>query len=85
MAKQSGSNINQNPNQLLKKIGNKLARKRKELGYKNSDTFAYDKGLNRSQYGKYEAGSQNLRFSSLVKIINAQGTTVEDFFGQGLD
>jgi hypothetical protein len=85
MAKQGGNNINQNPNQLLKKIGNKLARKRKELGYKNSDTFAYDKELNRSQYGKYEAGSQNLRFSSLVKIINAQGTTVEDFFSEGLD
>jgi hypothetical protein len=23
------------------------------LGYKNSDTFAYDKELNRYQYGKY--------------------------------
>jgi transcriptional regulator with XRE-family HTH domain len=85
MAKQGGNNINQNPNQLLKKIGKKLARRRKELGYKNSDTFAYDKELNRSQYGKYEAGSQNLRFSSLVKIINALGTTVEDFFSEGLD
>jgi helix-turn-helix protein len=85
MKEQRENTVNQKPNELLKKIGIKLARRRKELGYKNSDTFAYDKDLNRSQYGKYEAGSQNLRFSSLVKIINALGLTIEEFFGEGLD
>jgi transcriptional regulator with XRE-family HTH domain len=77
--------VNQNYNELLKKIGNKLARRRKKLGFKNSDDFAYEKDLNRSQYGKYEAGSQNLRFNSLVKIVNAMGLTIEDFFRDGLD
>jgi transcriptional regulator with XRE-family HTH domain len=85
MKEPKATTVNQNHDQLLKKIGRKLARKRKELGYKNSDAFAYDKELNRSQYGKYEAGSQNLRFSSLVKIINALGLTMEEFFTEGLD
>jgi len=85
MKEPKANTVNQKPNELLKKIGIKLARRRKELGYKNSDTFAYDKDLNRSQYGKYEAGSQNLRFSSLVKIINALGLTIEEFFGKGMD
>jgi transcriptional regulator with XRE-family HTH domain len=85
MKEPKANKVKQNHDQVLKKIGMKLARKRKELGYKNSDAFAYDKDLNRSQYGKYEAGSQNLRFSSLLKIINAMDLTIEEFFGEGLD
>ena len=74
----------QNPKEVLKKTGSKMAKIRKELGYKNSDDFAYDKGLNRSQYGKYEAGSQDMRLSTLLKTINSLGMTIEEFFGQGL-
>ncbi|SRR5258706_6481224 len=85
MKEPKANTVNQKPNELLKKIGIKLARRRKELGYKNCDAFAYDKDLNRSQYGKYEAGSQNLRFSSLVKTVNALGLTIEDFFGDGFE
>lgn len=70
---------------MRKKVGAKLKRIRKELGYGNSDDFAYDHGINRSQYGKYEAGSQDLRLSTLVRILNAMGLTLEEFFGDGLD
>ncbi|MEJ8802135.1 helix-turn-helix domain-containing protein [Pontibacter sp. H249] len=66
----------------LKKIGAKLTRLRKERGYTNSDSFSYDNNINRSQYGKYEAGSEDMRISSLVKVLNIYGLTLEDFFGK---
>jgi transcriptional regulator with XRE-family HTH domain len=69
---------------VLKKIGAKLKKLRKEKGYKNSDDFAYDNEINRSQYGKYEAGAQDMRMSSLLKTINRMGLTLEEFFKEGL-
>jgi transcriptional regulator with XRE-family HTH domain len=84
-SKKKASAINQDTDEVLKKIGAKMKRLRKEMGYENSDDFSYDKGINRSQYGKYEAGSQDMRVSSLIKAINSLGVTVEDFFADGLD
>ena len=75
----------QNPKETLRKIGLKLKDVRKERGYDNSDDFAYDNEINRSQYGKYEAGAQDMRISSLLKTINLLGLTIEEFFGEGLD
>ncbi|MBT1704446.1 helix-turn-helix transcriptional regulator [Chryseosolibacter indicus] len=82
-AKQSGS-VEQDPEEVIKKVGKKMAMLRKKLGYKNSDDFAYDNDVNRSQYGKYEAGSQDLRLKSLIKMVNKLGMTIEEFFGKGL-
>lgn len=77
--------VNQNPKVTLKKIGAKLKRLRKAAGYKNSDDFAYDHNINRSQYGKYEAGAQDMQISSLVKTVNLFGLTLEKFFEEGFD
>ena len=70
---------------MLKKIGKKLTTLRKAAGYKNSDDFAYDHEINRSQYGKYEAGTKDMRVSSLQKVVAAFGLTLEEFFAGGLD
>jgi transcriptional regulator with XRE-family HTH domain len=78
--KKKVESVNQDSRQLLKSIGKKLKQERKNLGYKNSDDFAYESGINRSQYGKYEAGSQDIRLSTLVRIVNSLGMTAEDFF-----
>jgi transcriptional regulator with XRE-family HTH domain len=78
--KKKAAAINQDPKEFLKKVGAKMKRLRKEMGYENSDDFAYDNGINRSQYGKYEAGSQDMRVSSLVKAVNGLGMTMEEFF-----
>ena len=78
-------NVAQAPKETLKKIGRKLTRLRKASGYKNSDDFAYDHEINRSQYGKYEAGVKDMRISSLMKTVNALGITIEEFFKDGLD
>jgi transcriptional regulator with XRE-family HTH domain len=77
--------VTQSPTETLKKIGKKLARLRKAAGYNNSDDFAYDHEINRSQYGKYEAGVKDMRISSLTKIVNALGLTLDEFFKDGID
>lgn len=77
--------IRQDPDSILLKIGAKLRKLRREKGYGNGDDFAYDHDINRSQYGKYEAGAQDMRLSSLVKTINLMGLTIEEFFADGLD
>lgn len=75
--------IASDPKDEIKRIGEKLKKHRKKLGYSSPDKFAYEYGIDRSQYGKYEAGSEDLRFSSLVKILNKMGLTLENFFNEG--
>jgi len=64
----------------VKRIGNRLKAIRKGLGFGNSDDFANHYGLNRSQYGKYEAGSEDLRISSLITILDKLNMTLPFFF-----
>lgn len=69
----------------VRKIGLRLRQVRKELGFSNSDDFAYKYELNRSQYGKYEAGSEDLRISSLINILNKIDMSLNDFFNKDFD
>ena len=69
----------------VKKIGIQLKSIRKGLGFGNSDDFANHYGLNRSQYGKYEAGSEDLRISSLITILNKLNIKLSDFFDEQYD
>ena len=57
---------------------------RKKAGYNNADFFAYDNGISRSQYSRYEKG-EDIRFSSLMKVIQAFGITPAEFFSEGFD
>ena len=65
-----------------------LAKRIKELrlkkGYTNYEYFAYENNLPRAQYGRYEKG-EDLRFSSLIKIIKAFNITPQEFFSEGLE
>lgn len=63
-----------------KRLGNHLQHLRKKAGYSNYETFAYDKGIPRAQYGRYETGASDIRFTSLMKIIRAFEMTPEEFF-----
>ncbi len=66
----------------------KLAKRIKELrikqGYTSYEYFAYDKGFSRSQFGRYEKG-EDLRYSSLIKLIEAFGMTPSEFFSEGFE
>ncbi|WP_299884335.1 helix-turn-helix transcriptional regulator [uncultured Lacinutrix sp.] len=63
----------------LKALGQRLKELRIAKGYKNYEQFAYDNRIPRAQYGRYENG-QDLRFSSLCKVLKALDISFEEFF-----
>lgn len=66
----------------LKKLGNRIRELRISKGYSSYEYFAYDHNISRAQFGRYERG-EDLRFSTLVKIIEAFNMTLEEFFSEG--
>jgi len=68
----------------LENLGNRFKEIRREKGYANYEQFAFDNELPRAQYGRYEKG-QDLRFSSLLKVLKAMDISLKDFFGEGFD
>lgn len=68
---------------LYKKIGERLKHYRKKAGHTNYEYFAYENGLSRPQYGKYEAGA-NIQINTLAKILKALNVSLEEFF-KGFD
>lgn len=67
----------------LKKVGERLKHYRRKAGYTSSEYFAYENGISRPQYGKYEAGA-NIQLNTLIKILKAMGVSLEEFF-KGFD
>lgn len=68
----------------LKKLGERIKQLRIKEGYTSYEYLAYDHNISRAQFGRYEKG-QDLRFSSLIKVINAFGITLSEFFSEGFD
>lgn len=52
---------------------------RQDKGYTSQETFAYDNGYTLSYYSRLERG-EDIRFSSLIKVCEALGVSLEDFF-----
>lgn len=71
-----------NTEEELQKLGARIKDLRLASGFTSYELFAYEHGISRAQFGRYEKG-QDLRFSSLVKIVNAFGITLPDFFSEG--
>lgn len=67
----------------LKKVGARMRQLRIEKGYSNYESFAYEHDISRSQYGKYEQGKDDLRLSSLYRVINSLNISASDFFKDG--
>lgn len=65
-----------------KKIGLRFRQIRKGLGYSSHETFAYDFGLDRAQYGKIEAGTSNLTIKVFIKYLNAIKFSFPEFFDE---
>ena len=68
----------------LQKLANRIKQLRQKKGYSNYENFAFDHDIPRAQFGRYENG-QDLRYTSLIKVIDALGVTVEEFFSEGFD
>lgn len=64
----------------LQQVGERLKQLRIEKGYTNYEHFAYDHNIARSQYGKYEQGKDDMRLSSLYKLIQNHGLSFKEFF-----
>jgi len=68
----------------LKRLGDRIKSLRVKAGFTNYEYFAYKHEIPRAQFGRYERG-EDLRYSSLLKVIRAFGITVEEFFSEGFD
>jgi hypothetical protein len=68
----------------LKKLGERIKQLRIKSGYTSYEYFAYENDISRAQFGRYERG-EDIRFGSLVKIINAFGMSIDEFFSEGFD
>ena len=68
----------------LRVLGERLKYYRKFKGYTNYEHFAYDLGISRSQYGKYEKGG-NIKFSTLCRILEFLDVTLKEFFENGFN
>lgn len=69
----------------LKKLGARIRSLRKELGIKTAEEAAHQFGLQRSQYTKYESGSGNMTYLSLVSLLQKMGISLKDFFSEGFE
>lgn len=68
----------------LKKIGKRIKALRKAKGFKNNEVFAFTHGISRSQYNRYENG-EDLRFSTLLRLIHIHEMSVKEFFEEGFE
>lgn len=68
----------------LKKLADRIRSLRIKKGYSNYENFAFENDIARAQYGKYEKG-EDLRYSSLLRVIRALGVTPKEFFSEGFD
>jgi transcriptional regulator with XRE-family HTH domain len=84
MAKTTKTPSKNRVDEQIKNLGKRIKELRKKKGFTNYEFFAYENGISRSQYGKYEQGS-DMQFSSLVKLIEMHGLTLKEFFSQGFE
>jgi transcriptional regulator with XRE-family HTH domain len=73
-----------NPEAELKKLGARIKQLRIERGYTSYEYIAYEHNISRAQFGRYEQG-QDLRFSSLLRVLVALDVTLEEFFSEGFE
>lgn len=68
----------------IEQLGKRIREIRIEKGYSNYENFAYEHNIPRPQYGRYERG-EDLKFSSLLKVLKGFDMTLEEFFSKGFD
>jgi transcriptional regulator with XRE-family HTH domain len=73
-----------NSEDALLKLGERIRELRIQKGYTSYEYFAYEHEISRAQFGRYERG-EDLRFSSLVRVLNAFDITLEEFFSKGFE
>jgi transcriptional regulator with XRE-family HTH domain len=67
---------------LLRSMGKRIRELRIAAKFSSQEAFAYEAGIPRAQYGRYEAGS-NITILSLQKVLKFHKITLEEFFSKG--
>jgi hypothetical protein len=73
-----------NTSDALGKLGERIKALRIKKGYTNYENFAFEHDIPRAQFGRYERG-EDLRFSSLLKVLQALDMSPKEFFSEGFD
>ncbi|HEY4324005.1 MAG TPA: XRE family transcriptional regulator [Mucilaginibacter sp.] len=68
----------------LKKLGNRIKTLRMKAGYHHYEKFAGQHDIGRILLRRAELGG-NVKYNSLLKIIQALGVTPAEFFSDGFD
>ena len=63
----------------LERLGQRIKDLRVAKGYASSETFAFEHGLSRVVYGRWESG-EDMRYSSLLRVAAIHNLSLEDFF-----
>lgn len=71
-------------NPQMRQFGQRLKALRKAKGYSNYEQFAFQHGIGRAQYGRYEKG-HDLRLTTLLRILKALGVSPAEFFSEGFE
>lgn len=82
--KASKKNIKSSQKGDLERLGKRIKQLRIDRGFSSYEYFAYEHNISRAQFGRYEKG-EDLRYSSLLKVVRALDITLEDFFSEGFD
>ena len=61
------------------KVSDRIKELRIAKGYRNYENFAFKFNFSRSQIARYEKG-EDLRLSTLVRVLRALEVTPEEFF-----
>ena len=69
----------------LRQLAKRLKELRIQNGHGNYERFAYDNDISRGQYWKYEKGESDLRFSVIIRLAEAHGLSLAEFFAEGFD
>ena len=70
------------PEEVVERLAKRIKKLRLEKGFTSYEAFANEHNLSRALYGRYEKG-KDLRFTSLVKVVQAFDMTLEEFFSEG--
>ena len=70
---------NKPKNAALVALGKVVRQKRKAAGY-SQEAFGMAAGIDRSHMGGIERGEHNLTMLNILKIVQALGITVDEFF-----
>jgi transcriptional regulator with XRE-family HTH domain len=75
-----------NHEQFLERLGKRIKLLRKKKGFKSYELFSYDIEISRAGMANYESGNfVDIRFSTLLKIIDGLEMTPQEFFSEGFD